>query len=302
MSLYNKYRPQSFDEIIGNEEAVLTLQSLLSKPDCPHAFLITGETGCGKTTIGRIIARMLGCKGGDYHEIDSSSFRGIDTIREIRQQSNYMPLEGPCQVWLLDEAAKNSNDAQHALLKALEDPPSYVYYILCTTDPQKLLPTIRGRCSEFSVHPLNENQMFQLLRHAVKGEGESLSKSIYEQIAQDSLGHPRNALQILEQVLAVEPEQRLNVAKRSAETQSQVIELCRALMSGSGWKKVSVILSELTNEEPETIRRAVLGYCQSILLKEDNVRAGMVMEQFISPFYDSGWPQVVFAAYSVVKE
>lgn len=300
MSLYHKYRPSELEALIGNEGVVKAVAAALAKNDPPHAFLFHGPTGCGKTTLGRIVANMLGSSGGDFREVDSADFRGIDTIRELRKQSAFKPLEGTCKVWLIDECHKLTNDAQNALLKALEDAPSHVYYILATTDPQKLLPTIRGRCSQYQVRQLTETEMMKLLRSVVKAEGEKLEKVVYEQIIQDSQGHPRNALQILDQVLGVEAELRLEVAAKSAETQSQAIELCRALMGNSGWKKVASILSGLQDQDPEGIRRLVLGYCNSVLLKGDNMKAGLIMENFIEPFYNSGWPGLTFACYSII--
>lgn len=301
MSLYHKYRPQSFSEIRGNKDTVIALQAELQKEDKSHAFLLTGPTGCGKTTLGRIIAKELGAHGNDFREVDSADFRGIDTIREIRKQSQFKPLEGPCRVWLLDEVHRLTSDGQSALLKALEDTPSHVYYILATTDPQKLLNTIKGRCAQYTVAPLKEKEMYRLLKTVVKKEGKSLTQDVYEQIIQDSQGHPRNALQILDKVLGVSPEKRLELAKQAAEQQSQVIELCRALLSSAGWKKIANILTGLKDEDPEKIRRAVLGYCQAVLLKGENDRAGLIMEEFIEPFYNSGWPGLVFACYSIVK-
>jgi len=301
MSLYHKYRPQSFSEIRGNKDTVIALQAELQKEDKSHAFLLTGPTGCGKTTLGRIIAKELGAHGNDFREVDSADFRGIDTIREIRKQSQFKPLEGPCRVWLLDEIHRQTADGQSALLKALEDTPSHVYYILATTDPQKLLNTIKGRCAQYTVAPLKEKEMYRLLKTVVKKEGESLTQDVYEQIIQDSQGHPRNALQILDKVLGVSPEKCLELAKQAAEQQSQVIELCRALLSSAGWKKIANILTGLRDEDPEKIRRAVLGYCQAVLLKGENDRAGLIMEEFIEPFYNSGWPGLVFACYSIVK-
>jgi len=306
MSLYLKYRPSTLDEVKGNKEIVDVLKSMLDKSkraECPHSFLLTGMSGCGKTTIGRIIGSMLNCVGSDFKEIDSGDFRGIDSVRDIRRGANYLPQEGDCLIFLIDECHKMTNDAQSALLKILEDTPDHVYFILCTTDPQKLLPTIKGRCSSFEVHPLNETQMYGLLRKVVKFEGKEIDKIVYDQIIQDSLGQSRNALQILEQVLHVPVEQQLEIAKKSAEKQSQVIELCRVLTKPNvDWKEVRSILSglkESKEEDAEGVRRAVLGYCQAILLKQNNDTVAGTLEAFIDPFYNTGFPGLVYACYRV---
>lgn len=303
MSLYLKYRPPTLDEIIGNKALVSSLKGMLEDTStCPHSFLFHGSTGCGKTTIGRIVANELGAKGMDIVEVDSADFRGIDTIRDIRKKAQYRPLESPCRVWIIDECHKMTNDAQNALLKILEDTPNHVYFILCTTDPQKLIPTIKGRCSQFQVTPLDERSMKKLLRQVAKAEGESLERDVLNQIILDSLGLPRNALQILDQVLRTEPEKRLEAAMKVAEKQSQSIELCRVLMSFKPtWEEVKEILNGLKSEDPESIRRHVLGYCQAVLLKKDNRKAAMIIEEFIEPFYNSGFPGLVFACYFETK-
>jgi DNA polymerase III gamma/tau subunit len=303
MSLYLKYRPSDLTQMKGNSDTLIALEGMLSKPEtCPHSFLLHGPTGCGKTTLGRIIATRLGCKGSDYREVDSADFRGIDTIREIRKNAMFMAMEGDCRVWLIDECHKMTNDAQNALLKILEEPPSKVYFILCTTDPQKLISTIKGRCVQFQLNPLNETQLYGLLRSIVRQEEASVEKEVYDQIISDSQGHPRNAINILEQVLNVPEDRRLEVAKKTAELQSQSIELCRALMKRASWKEVAAILTGLKDQEAESIRRAVLGYCQAILLKgKDEPLCGLILEEFINPFYDSGFPQLVYACYTVTK-
>ena len=303
MSLYLKYRPKTLDELRGNSSIASALDGMLSdKETCPHAFLIHGPTGCGKTTIGRIIADRLGCKGSDFREVNTADMRGIDTIRDIIKQAQFRPIEGSCRVWLIDECHKLTNDAMNSLLKILEDTPTHVYFILCTTDPHKLLKTIQGRCSQFAVKPLDDRQMFRLLKTIVKEEGEDLPQEVYDQIMQDSLGHPRNALQILDQVLRVNPDKRLEIAHRSAEEFSESIALCRALIKeGTGWKEVREILNGLKDQEPENIRRNVLGYAQAVLLKDDNPRAGLVLEEMLEPFYNSGFPMLVYACYSIIK-
>ena len=300
MSLYHKYRPTTFDEIVGNVEIVTTLKAEIAKADHSHAYLLYGPTGCGKTTLGRIIAKELGCSEDDFKEVDSADFRGIDTVREIRRHSQYKPLSGKCRVWLIDEVHKSTNDAQNALLKALEDAPPHVYYILATTDPQKLIATVKGRCSQYQVKQLTDSEMMVLLRSVVKKESQKLTKEVYEQIIMDSQGHPRNALQILDQVLGVPAEMRKEVAKRAAEVQSDAIELCRVLIQKAPWKKVANILTKIKDQDPESIRRLVLSYCNSILLKGENMQAGLVMEQFIEPFYNTGFPGLTFACFSVI--
>jgi len=233
--------------------------------------------------------------------VDSGQLRGIDTIREIRANCSYKPLEGKNRGWILDEFHKSTNDAQNAALKLFEDPPAHVYFFICTTEPQKLIDTLKGRCIILQTKTLDDDSMTSLLRKIVRSENETLQKEVYEQIVQDALGHPRNAINILEQVLSTPAADRLNVACKSAAEQSQSIELCRALLRGSKWKEISVILKGLTDQQPEDVRRHVLGYCQAVLLKEDNVRCGLIMEMMLPSVYYSGWPGLVFAAYSIVK-
>ena len=303
MSLYLKHRPPVLEQIKGNSEIVASLQNMLSNLDtCPHSFLLHGPTGCGKTTIARIIASKVGCVGDDYREVDSADFRGIDTIREIRKNSLYMAREGSYRVWVIDECHKMTNDAQNALLKILEDTPPHVFFILCTTEPQKLIETIRGRCIQLQVYPLTETQMFGLLRGIVRKEGKELDRQVYDQIVQDSLGLPRNAINILEQVLSVPKEQQMEMARRIADQQSQMIELCRALLNNSSWKKVKDILTGLKDQEPESIRRVVLGYCQSVLLKSENDNAAGIIEAFWEPTYNIGFVGVIYACYVVTKK
>ena len=304
MSLYLKHRPKKLSEVVGNSDMLKSLTAVLDRGENrPHAYLLTGPTGCGKTTIGRIIAEHLRVNGSDFREVDSADFRGIDTIREMRSQSHYMALEGPNRMWLLDECHKMSNDAQNALLKALEDTPPHVYYVLCTTDPQKLLGTIKGRCSHFQVDRLSDIDMRKLLTRVSKAEGENLAADVRSIIIDSAQGHPRNALQLLDQVLSVEPDLRAEIARKAQEATSQGIDLCRALIGGEPWKKVAGILSDLKTQkkEAEEVRRMVMGYASAILLKGgENEAAANVLEEFRDPMWDVGFPGVVLACYGVL--
>jgi DNA polymerase-3 subunit gamma/tau len=194
-----------------------------------------------------------------------------------------------------------TGDAQNAFLKILEDTPSHIYFILCTTDPQSLLPTIKGRCSQFQVSVLTDAQMGKLLQKVTKAEKDKITDELVEIITRDSLGHPRNALQILEQVLNTPEEKREKIAKQSAIEQTESIALCRALLSNKGWKSVNTILQGLKGQDAEGIRRVVLGYATSVLLKADNEKAAHILECFQEPTYNMGFPGLVLSCYQSCK-
>ena len=304
MSLMTKYRPGVLDEIVGNEKTVKALNALFTREqsELPHSFLFTGETGCGKTTFGRIVAARLGCSRVNFREIDSADFRGIDFIREIRQQVKMMAVGGGVRVWLLDECHQLSRDAQNALLKSLEDPPAHVFFILCTTEPQKLLPTIVGRCVQFFVQSLPEEGITSLLRRVAKSEGIQVPMAVYQQIAEDSMGRPRNALTLLDSVLHLPVEQMLEAVTQEAVAQNQVVELCRVLLKGANWKTVTRILKGLRGEDPEKIRRAVRGYCSSVLEKKDDPTAYLILSCFSEPFFLNGYSAIQEACYEILHE
>jgi len=298
MSLYIDYRPEDWDEIVGNKETVEAIQNMLKKKSRPHSYLLTGGTGCGKTTVARILAKKLGCVGSDFREMAP---RKIDEIREIISNSKYKPMEGDCRVWYLDEIHLAGKDAQDTLLKILEDTPDHIYFILSTTDPQKLAAPVKGRCLTFDMHILSDKEMLKLLAKIVRAEGDKLDRIVYEQIIDDAQGHPRNAIQVLEKVLNTDEDNRLEIAKSMAEQVNESIELCRALIKQENWKKVSGILTGLKAQEPESIRRVVLGYCTTILLKGSNDTAAMIIEYFEEPLYNVGFPGLVKNCYCIIK-
>ena len=304
MGLYQKHRPRRLRQVVGNEDTIQSISKILAGTEIPHAFLFTGQSGCGKTTISRIIAKQLGATGSDYKEIDSADFRGIDMVRDLRRKAAYKPIEGTARVWLVDEVHKMTNDAQNAFLKLLEDPPNHAYFLLATTDPQKLLPTIKSRCLTYEMKPLNFKQSISLLQKTLKKEQRDIETDILDIIAETAEGKPRKMLQLLEQVLSTDDvSQQKTLAKAGMECDTQVIELARVLLKSNNWKEVAKLLKELKNEDPEGIRRMVLGYCASIALngKLDG-RIGLIFEEFIEPTYDNGFNQIIYACMAVINQ
>lgn len=305
MSLYHKYRPKTFDEMIGNEETINSLKLTLNKKEVPHTYLFHGPTGCGKTTLGRIVASSLNIRT-ELREINTADYRGIDVVRDLRNKSNYKPLKSDAMVFLLDECHELTGTAQNAFLKLLEDTPDHVFFVLCTTNPSKLIPELIGRCVKFQVDLLSEKQTVNLLRRIVKEENKGLTKDVYYQIADTSKGSPRNAINILEILIDNTKEEQLKLAKSWKDEETNVIDLCRALLQQSTWKKVKGMLEGLKKVEPETIRRTVLGYCQSVMLGNSSTSnvmiAANIIFEFSEPFYNSGFAGVVLSCHSVINE
>jgi len=311
MELYKKYRPDSLNKIIGNEETVNSLKQLIKKDDLPHAILITGKSGCGKTTIGRIIKNELKVDDWDYKELDTAIYRGIDTVREVRQQMASRPIKSKYKIFLIDECHmvgrggdSAKNEAQNAFLKSLEDTPKHVYFILCTTNPEMLLKTIKGRCTEFKMNTLDTKEMMLLLKKVSKKEKKSIPVKVIKQIVKSADGHPRNALQLLGKVIHLDDEEEmLELAKsESNEEQAQVNELCQAMLNGNNWSKVSKILKGLKHIEPETLRRNIIGYANAVLLN-GNEGASLILGWFIyKNTYDCGFALITQFCNNICNE
>jgi DNA polymerase-3 subunit gamma/tau len=223
-SLYRKHRPQSFDaeEFVGQEPVVRTLRNAVALGRVAHAYLFSGPRGTGKTTTARLLAKAVNClhpdpgqrpcnacancrainqnATPDIIEIDAASNRGIDDIRDLRERVRYAPTQLPSKVYIIDEAHQITGAAANAFLKTLEEPPQHTRFILATTDPEELLPTIVSRCQRFEFRRVGAGDIARRLRTVAGMEGISVSDDALHAIARHATGSLRDALGLLERL------------------------------------------------------------------------------------------------------
>jgi DNA polymerase-3 subunit gamma/tau len=300
--LYRRYRPFRLRDLHGQESAVKMLYKLAKTARIPHCLLFTGPSGCGKTTMARIMRKAVKCGLNDFSEVNCADFRGIDMVRDIRSRMALAPMSGESKVWVIDECHKLTGDAQTAFLKMLEDTPDHVYFFLATTDPQKLLLTIRTRCTEIKVSLLKEKDMETLIEGVILAEKASpLSTDVMDQLIDKAEGSPRKALVLLHQIIGLEDEEDKLHALSKADTKAQAIQLARAIINPRpSWSEVVKILKTL-EDDPESVRRLILGYASSVLKSGGKLsqRAFLIIDVFGSNFFDTGEAGLTAACYAV---
>jgi DNA polymerase III gamma/tau subunit len=273
---------------------------MIENSKVPQALMFVGPSGVGKTTLARILRKPLGCHPSAFTEVNCADIRGIENIRDIRSRMGLRPIQGDSKIWLIDECHKLTNDAQNALLKMLEDTPENVYFILCTTDPHKVIKTVRTRCTEITLKAIDDNDLTRLVKNvAEKEKREDINADIIQKIVGNADGSARKALVLLDAIISLDSEKDMLAALERIE-QAQGIQLCRLLLPPRpSWKDVSKLLKELENEDPEELRLSVMGYMRSVLLGGGPMaqRAAFVMGVFERNFYDSGRASLALACW-----
>ncbi len=221
IALARKYRPQTFDEVVGQEHVTTTLKNAITRGRISHAYLFAGSRGVGKTTTARILAKALNCENGptpspcgkcsscqeiansvsvDVYEIDGASNRRIDEIRGLRENVKYAPIRGKYKVYIIDEVHMLTTEAFNALLKTLEEPPKHVVFIFATTQPNKVIPTILSRCQKFDFRRLSEKDIVARIEFITRSEKTQIDREAAVIIARRADGSIRDAESILDQL------------------------------------------------------------------------------------------------------
>lgn len=305
VELYKVHRPKRLEDVVGQDETVEALQKLIKRKKLPQAILFTGPSGTGKTTLARILMAALGCKedSGDLTIIDAVKDRGIDTVREVRKSAYKTSLSGGAKGWIFDEPHQMRADAQDAMLSILEDTPEGVYFVLATTDPHKLRPALKGRCTTFALNPISDATIKSLVKRVARKEQKKVHSKVLDKIVEVSRGSARNALVSLHKVLELSNWKKQLKAVHNEDVEVQAIDLCRKLMDfRAQWKDIAAILEGLEkvpNAEPETVRRMVLGYARAVLLKSGSYQAYLIIQCFRDHFYDLGASGLAGSSFQV---
>lgn len=307
VELYRRHRPRIFKHVFGQDEAVKQLSQLIDTDKFPHVLLFSGPSGTGKTTLARILKKKLDCGDSDYQEVNAAESRGIDTIREIQSRMGLSPFGGKCRIWLFDECHKLTSDAQTALLKTLEDTPRHVYFFLCTTEPEKLLKTIRGRCTRINLNSLDPDNLKAILTHVAKKEGAALSDKVRDRIVEVADGSAREALVQLHKALSQETEQEQLEAVQRSGTVRAAFDIVKALLwEPCRWADVAAIITGIADGENwEGIRQLIISVAAKEVLKanKNSDWAQKVLLEFEDKtWFYSGRAGLVKCCYAVFKE
>lgn len=286
--LINKYRPQSLEEVLGQDETKASLEKVL-KSRSAHSFIFTGSAGLGKTTLARIIAMSVDCHENDLMEINAAVRNGIDDMREIVNTLSFAPIFGKSRVVIMDEVHALSKAAWNALLKSVEEPPAHVFWVFCTTEATKIPETVWTRCARFSLRPVAENTLFKFLVSIDAREKFNTHGKVLDLISRKSQGSPRRALSFLAACAGLRKKApALKLLREAEEADDAVYALCQALIQGRDYPTVIKILDRLEETAPESIRINVFnwfsGAARRAKTRKAAERACTMMTAFETPY------------------
>ncbi len=310
-ALYRKWRPQLWDEVVGQDHVVQTLRNALRTDRAAHAYLFAGPRGCGKTTMARLVAKALNCQHPDpaqrpdntcphcvavnegrfldLIEIDGASNNSVENIRELRDKINFAPGEGRFKIYIIDEVHMLSLGAFNALLKTLEEPPAHAVFILATTESYKIPPTVTSRCQRFEFRRIPVAEIVARLKAQCAAEGLAVEDAALEMVARQATGSLRDAISLLDQLAASSPMVTLAQAQAllGTSTSQTVQQLVDHLAAGE-----TAAALDLTNRaidagaDARQLARQVVDYARNLMLvrlgNAELVEAGAEVKAILS--------------------
>ncbi len=286
---HTKYRPTTFDAVRGQKEVVQSIIQALDRASC-RAFILSGPSGVGKTTLARIIASHVGCLDSNLYEVDAATHTGIDAMRDVCVGLIYRGLGTPQKVMIIDEAHGLSKQAWTSLQKDVEEPPEHVWWVFCTTEPTKIPVAIRNRCLCYSLNTLSKDDIYELLYEVAVNEHLGMLEDIIYAVAEAAEGSPRRALTYLAACVDCKTAKEAHELMSSVVEGGEIIELCRALAKpGLTWERAIKLLGRLDKPNPESIRHVILSYFVKVASSAKTElaakRALAVLDAFSQPAY-----------------
>lgn len=270
-TLYRAYRPADWAEVRGQSQVTDTLEKSIKNGKIAHAYLFCGSRGTGKTSVARILAKSLDVSDKDLYEMDAASNRGIDDIRELREGVYAMPFESKYKFYIIDEAHMLTKEAWNAFLKTLEEPPAHAIFVLATTERDKVPETIQSRCEVYTFKQPTREILAGIVTDIAKKEGYALERSAADLIALLAEGSFRDALGILQKVLSVTKDKKVNVAEVEAVSGAPRGEIIRQLLSALAKKDAHTALKAMhvavkENLDARTLAKLLIHRMRVILL------------------------------------
>jgi DNA polymerase III gamma/tau subunit len=278
--LITKYRPINFEEVIGHESVVNAIKKALASDSRPHAFLMTGPSGTGKTTLARIIGAEL---GAEITEIDAASNNGIEDVRELIEFAQHLAFtKSGLRLFIIDECHGLSKAAWNALLKLLEDPPDHLFLALCTTEPQKVMDTVLNRCYPVMLKALPNSEIEDLLGMICELEGWKVHPDVFDMVVHASTGQPRKALSIMQAVHDAPDREEAARIVRLVELSNPMSELLQHLTSGKrSWKIIRGLIQKMDTDSFEDALIPCGRYISAALLNTDDDGQAQMLWQML---------------------